>query len=104
MDGKSTWISTWETMLELRFLDGWYGLWMKVKGPRNYMVTVLGSCVQWSYRSSIQNQQSPLLKAHMREERQRGRKNTHAHERMPSYWSPTHNHQSPLLKAHMRAV
>ena len=25
----------------------WYGLWMRVKGPHHYKVTVLGSCVKW---------------------------------------------------------
>ena len=27
----------------------WYGLCMRVKGPHNYMVTTLGSCVKWSW-------------------------------------------------------
>jgi hypothetical protein len=25
----------------------WYALWMRVKGPRHYKVTTLGSCVKW---------------------------------------------------------
>ena len=26
----------------------WYGLWRRVKGPHNYMVTILCLCVQWA--------------------------------------------------------
>ena len=33
-------------MSESRVLDSWYGLWMRVKGPHNYMIMALGSCVK----------------------------------------------------------
>ena len=34
-------------------VNNWYGLWMRVKGPYNHMVTVLGSCVKWPSFTSV---------------------------------------------------
>ena len=36
-----------------------YNLWMRIEGPHNYMVTVLGSCVKWP--SAPMNGEKQLL-------------------------------------------
>ena len=38
-----------QTMLVSKSVYNWYGLWMRVKGPHNHMVTATGSCVKWPY-------------------------------------------------------
>ena len=30
-----------------RVLDNWYNLWVRVKGPHNYMAMALDTCMKW---------------------------------------------------------
>ena len=37
----------------------WYGLWMRIKGPHNYMVMAPDLCVKWSLGPMLMGSQVP---------------------------------------------